>query len=298
MTNYKNQVALLLNVLPEVARESCFALHGGTAINLFVRNMPRLSVDIDLTYIPVEDRQTSFNNINGALDRIAKRLQKVLPKTEVNHQPERLKLQIRNNEALIKIEVNQGIRGLIGQIVPLELCKKASEVFDAFCVIQGVPFGQLYGGKICAAMDRQHPRDIFDVKYLLKEEGFTQEIKTGFLFTLLSSKRPVQEILYPNFIDQRQAFDNQFQGMTEEDFTYENFESTRKELFHVIHENITDSDKEFILKFETGTPDWSIYDFGEYPAVQWKLHNLNKFMQANPEKHQMGLSDLKSLLNI
>lgn len=49
---YKKQVSLLLDVLPEVAKENCFALHGGTAINLFVRSMPRLSVDIDLTYVP------------------------------------------------------------------------------------------------------------------------------------------------------------------------------------------------------------------------------------------------------
>ena len=43
---YLRQTGLLMNVLPEVARESCFALYGGTAINLFVLNMPRLSIDI------------------------------------------------------------------------------------------------------------------------------------------------------------------------------------------------------------------------------------------------------------
>lgn len=59
-SHYKNQVALLLSILPEVAKEKDLAVHGGTAINLFVRNMPRLSVDIDLTYIPVRDRTTSL----------------------------------------------------------------------------------------------------------------------------------------------------------------------------------------------------------------------------------------------
>lgn len=63
MSKYKHQVSLLLQVLPEVAKEPVFALHGGTAINLFVRDMPRLSVDIDLTYTPIEDRKTSFKNI-------------------------------------------------------------------------------------------------------------------------------------------------------------------------------------------------------------------------------------------
>ena len=50
---YRRQVQLLIRVLPSIAEEACFALKGGTAINLFVRDMPRLSVDIDLTYLPV-----------------------------------------------------------------------------------------------------------------------------------------------------------------------------------------------------------------------------------------------------
>ena len=68
MSNYKNQVSLLLQVLPEVAKETSFALHGGTAINLFIRDMPRLSVDIDLTNTPIEDRNASLKNIINALN--------------------------------------------------------------------------------------------------------------------------------------------------------------------------------------------------------------------------------------
>ena len=148
MEHYKPQVALLLNVLPEVVKESCFALHGGTAINLFVRNMPRLSVDIDLTYIPLEDRETSFTTINTALSSIEKRVKSVVPQTEIIHQREKLKLQIRNPEAMIKLEVNQGIRGVVSNPVRLALCEKAEATFDAFCMIQSVPFGQLFGGKM------------------------------------------------------------------------------------------------------------------------------------------------------
>ncbi len=76
---YKKQVQLLLTVMPEVAKEDCFALHGGTAINLFIRNMPRLSFDIDLTYLPFEDFETSRVNINAALQRIMGNIKKVLP---------------------------------------------------------------------------------------------------------------------------------------------------------------------------------------------------------------------------
>lgn len=51
---YRAQMDLLLQVLPLVAKEESFALKGGTAINLFVRDMPRLSVDIDLTWLPFD----------------------------------------------------------------------------------------------------------------------------------------------------------------------------------------------------------------------------------------------------
>ena len=61
---YRSQVALLLRIIPCVYKIEDFAVHGGTAINLFHSNMPRYSVDIDLTYIPIEDRETSLAAIN------------------------------------------------------------------------------------------------------------------------------------------------------------------------------------------------------------------------------------------
>ncbi|WP_338356037.1 nucleotidyl transferase AbiEii/AbiGii toxin family protein [Yeosuana marina] len=296
MNNYKNQVRLLLNVIPEVAKEKCFALHGGTAINLFVRNMSRLSVDIDLTYIPIEDRTTSFTNINNALGEIKKRLNIIFPNLLVVHEKDKLKLQISNKQALIKIEVNQGIRGLIGDPSTLVLCDKAQEEFDAFCSIQGVSIGQLYGGKIVASLDRQHPRDLFDAKDLLENEGFTEDIKEGFLFTLLSSKRPMKEVLFPNLIDQEQAFANQFMGMTEKPFSYADFEQTREKLVKVVREGLTETDKTFIISFENTSPDWSIYDFEKFPAIQWKLQNLLALRKSNPGKHSENMKELKRLL--
>lgn len=188
-TVYKKQVALLLSVLPEVAKEKSFALHGGTAINLFIREMPRLSVDIDLTYIPIEDRETTLANIGTALAEIKTRIEKVVPDVRVIDRSERGKLQISQAGTVIKLEVNLVGRGTLADPVELPLCLRAQEEFEAFCSIQTVSFEQLYGGKICAALDRQHPRDIFDVKYLLEMEGFSQKIKKGFFLCLLGSDR-------------------------------------------------------------------------------------------------------------
>lgn len=122
---FMRQVALLLNVLPEVAKEPNLALHGGTAINLFVRNMPRLSVDIDLTYLVIEDRETSLAHIVDALYRIEKNVLRIMPKLRTQIQRKELKLQLSQDGAQIKIEVNQIIRGCISNPEKMELCSRA-----------------------------------------------------------------------------------------------------------------------------------------------------------------------------
>ncbi len=71
-TIYFKQALLLVQMLPVVAKESCFALKGGTAINLFVRELPRLSVDIDLVYLPIEPRNESLSNMQFSLERISR----------------------------------------------------------------------------------------------------------------------------------------------------------------------------------------------------------------------------------
>jgi len=77
------QAELMLRVIPHVAGEQCFALKGGTAINLFLRDMPRLSVDIDLTYLPIEPRDRSLKNITDALKRIATSIKQAMPLVRV-----------------------------------------------------------------------------------------------------------------------------------------------------------------------------------------------------------------------
>jgi predicted nucleotidyltransferase component of viral defense system len=294
---YKKQVALLLNVLPEVAKENCFALHGGTAINLFIRDMPRLSVDIDLTYLPVEDRGTTLANVAAALERIKSNLEKVIKDARITHREGVGKLLISARGVDVKLEVNLVMRGTLAAPVKMQLCEKAQKELEAFSAIDVVPIGQLYGGKICAALDRQHPRDLFDIKYLLENEGFTNEIKEGFLLCLLSSDRPINEVISPNFQDQHQAMDNQFAGMSEEAFSYAEYEAVRKKLVKTIHEGLTKEDKEFLLSVKNVTPDWSIYNFEKFPAVAWKLQNLQKLKEANSEKHAKQYEDLKQKLD-
>ncbi len=62
-TQFYRQADLLIRIIPEIARIKELALHGGTAINLFYNEMPRLSVDIDLTYLPAGDRDIDMAKI-------------------------------------------------------------------------------------------------------------------------------------------------------------------------------------------------------------------------------------------
>lgn len=293
---YTKQVRLLLDVLPEVAKETCFAMHGGTAINLFVRDMPRLSVDIDLTYIEIAERNESLAGINAALIRIKERIEGLRPSIRIQHKENICKLQLDERGVMIKIEVNMVGRGLIGEATKGQLCEAAQEQFDVFCAMPIVPLGQLYGGKFCAAMDRQHPRDLFDVKLLLENEGFTDDIKRGFIFGLVGSNRPSHEMLNPNLLDQRMAFENQFEGMSAIEFGYDEYETTRLRLIETIQSGLNEDDKAFLLSFNRLEPDWSIYDFQEFPSVKWKILNLEKFKAENPETYQQQLSKLEMFL--
>lgn len=295
---YKKQVQLLLDVLPEVAKETCFAMHGGTAINLFYRDMPRLSVDIDLTYVSVENRDAALTGINQALERVRQNIMALRRTIQVQHREDVCKLQVTENDVLIKLEVNMVGRGLIDEQEKMPLCGLAQEQFDAFCAMPVVAMSQLYGGKLCAALDRQHPRDLFDIKLLLDNEGFTNEIKRGLIYGLASSTRPVHEMLAPHRLDQRSAFDNQFVGMSDIPFSYEDYESTRDTLIRTIRERLTDEDKAFLLSFSRLEPNWSIYDFQHFPSVKWKLLNIGKFRDKSPEEWQRQIDKLEAVFRL
>lgn len=296
---YKKQVDLLIDILLEIAKEDSFAMHGGTAINLFHLNMPRLSVDIDLTFVPFSDsRSEDLSKIRRSLESVKSRLKATFPTIRFDDEKraeEELKLLCTKNGVAVKVEVNQINRGLIADTCTKTLCLQAEEEFDKFCEIKTVSVGQLWGGKLNAALERQHPRDIFDVKSMFREVGYTEEIKKGFLFFLLCGKRPIDEVLNPNFVCQKVVFDSQFSGMAGEDFTYEDFEKIRKELVGLIQKSLTDSEKEFLLSFASSNPVWKDFDYSVYPAVKWKLLNISKLKRENPIKFRESVERLERL---
>lgn len=296
---YAQKVELLLRLIPIVMEEHVFAIHGGTAINLFLKDLPRYSVDIDLTYIPLADRQTSLDDINLHLKTIADKAKKTFKGMYVVTNFSTCKLLCEYRGKQVKIEVNQTKRGIVGGAVQsLPLSEKAQEEFSLFCEANVVPLTQLYGGKIAAALSRQHPRDLFDVKYM---DIPLSKCREGLIFCLLGSDRPIHESFAPRLIDQREAMDNQFAGMTDIPFTCEEFEDTRTKLINDVKSLMTDADKKFLISFESGQPEWNGYEFEyfkDYPSVQWKLLNLKKLAKQNSQKLQEEVEKLWNVFGI
>ncbi|MEZ4752756.1 MAG: nucleotidyl transferase AbiEii/AbiGii toxin family protein [Bdellovibrionota bacterium] len=301
--DYYFQVELLLQILPFLQQESCFSLKGGTAINLFFREMPRLSVDIDLTYLPLHGREESLQEINNCLKRIAEKITRSLPLVTIQQKtvrPNNLvnKLFIRRGEAIIKLEPNEILRGSVYLPKKIHLAKTVVEKFGMEFSILLNSFADVYAGKICAALDRQHPRDLFDIKILMEHEGITKEIQRAFVIYLASHNRPIEELLNPNLLDIQDVFKTQFEGMSSLAVTCKELEKVRIELISILRSSLTEDERYFLLSIASDEPDWDrieIEHVKDLPAIQWRLLNVQKMTL---EKKKASVENLRSVLGL
>jgi predicted nucleotidyltransferase component of viral defense system len=298
---YRRQVALLIRTIPLVAEETCFALKGGTAINLFVRDMPRLSVDIDLTYLPVADRSISLGEIDAALRRTADRIRTGIRGARVIEAPNSekviTKLFVEQDGVRIKIEVTPVLRGCVYDPQIRSVSATVEDQFG-FAEIQVVSFADLYAGKLVAALDRQHPRDLFDVRDLLANEGIDDAIRKAFIVYILSHNRPMAEVLAPARLNIEQEFARGFAGMSEKPVTLEDLLETRERFIAEIVGKMPGEHRRFLASFKRGEPDWKLLGIPhaeQLPAIQWRLQNLAKM---DREKRQRLIDGLLKALDI
>ncbi len=294
---YIGQVRLLVAVLPFVADEDCFALKGGTAINLFVREMPRLSVDIDLTYLPVEDRVTTLRNVEAALKRIGTRIKRALPDTDVRYiRGEPMTRFDVTRDGAIKVEVSPVTRGCLFAPEPRAVAETVEREFG-YAEVPVVSFPDLYAGKICAALDRQHPRDWFDVKLLLDNEGIDRRLMQALLVYIASSGQPMNELLKPRWSDLKRVYEQHFVGMTRAPVPLSDLEETRERLLNEIARQWLSRDTDFLLSMKNRQPNWDALGLDAaktLPALQWKLINLGKMSVA---KHAAAMAKLEHALD-
>ena len=296
---YYQQVSLLIRMLPVVATEPVFALKGGTAINLFIQDFPRLSVDIDLAYLPLEPRDEALQNVRTALERIAKRINEQPSTSAVlqDNRQDELRIIVTTESATIKIEVSPVARGTLHDPELLPVVESVEDEFG-YAEIPVVSQADLYGGKLCAAMDRQHPRDLYDVQRLLNAGGISREIFTGFLTYTLSHPRPIHEVMSPRWKELKQTFYDEFAGMTNEPVELSELIETRSRMVAALQAHFTERDQDFLLSFKRGKPDWTLFDessAAELPAIRWKLMNIQR-LSKNKDKHQQQLEKLENTL--
>lgn len=175
------------------------------------------------------------------------------------------------------------------------------ETFESFVEMPVVSHADLFGGKVSAALDRQHPRDLFDVRQLLDTEGFGNDVRAGLLVSLISHNRPIAELLAPEAKDQRRTFAGEFAGMTLLPFDFASHEATLADLVAAVRGSLTEPDRRFLVGFEAGEPDWSLFPVAHadrLPAPRWKLITIQKLRAGNSAKHAAGLRILAHVLGM
>jgi predicted nucleotidyltransferase component of viral defense system len=288
---YEGQVRLLVRALPSIAKQEAFALKGGTAINLFYRDMPRLSVDIDLTYLPLQDRDTTLKGINDTLEAIRADLQASLKGVKVSRiaggDNGDTRILVRDGLAEVKIETSPVARGTVHPPKTMVVSDSVADRFG-FAEMPVLAFEDLFGGKLHAAVDRQHPRDLFDVKLLYENEGLTDELFRTFLVYVASSGRPPHELLRPSLKTIEKEFSDEFEGMTSTNVSLDDLLATRVKLSEDIAARLDQNAMRFRLSLHDGAPDFGAIGLphaADLPAVRWKLINLARLKSENPEKH-------------
>jgi predicted nucleotidyltransferase component of viral defense system len=278
---FEAQVRLLLRVLPEFSDVSVLALKGGTAINLFVQDLPRLSVDLDFAYTGLEPRSEALSKIDAALRAVATQLERRglrIQGTPLLGTSSWVKFVVSGGAVQVKVEVNPVLRGLVfppqrRRVTP------STEAQYGFAETLLVSLADLYAGKMVAALDRQHPRDLFDVKLMQGQHLLTQDVKQAFLVYLISHDRRMSELLSPKFKSLEPEYSASFQGMTRQTVSLGDLESAGQALVISLQHNLTDADRQFLVSFKERQPQWELLGLPhvkELPAVRWKLANLEK----------------------
>ena len=300
---YLDTARLLTQVAPLVLEGDIFALKGGTAINLFVRDMPRLSVDLDLVFVDYRpDRDEALARINEAIRSAVGRLKKRGFQTHAATAADagETKLFVRRDKLEVKVEVNFVLRGTVHPVRSISFTPKAKETLLADVELPIVALEDLYGGKLVAALDRQHPRDLFDVMQLFLHEGITPAIRRSFVVYLASHNRPIHEVLFPSLRDISGDYDSTFRGMTAEPAELDALLAARERMIAELHASLDAEEREFLLSLARNAPNWAllgIEHLEQLPGIRWKLSNLERLAKANPKKLKAQAQELEALFD-
>ena len=283
---YIDTVRLLIDIAPTIFTSSRLAMKGGTALNLFVQDMPRLSVDIDVVFTDhTLTRDEALSAIEADLKAAGVRLEARGLSVVIPRKPssEDVKLFIRNDSVEVKIEVNHVFRGTLMPVETVPLAPAAQDMFTSGLYVPMLNRAELYGSKLVAAMDRQHPRDIFDVLKMYEKFGLDASFVDCFVAYLAGHNRPVHEVLFSADAPFDAIYESHFRGMTTHEVSLEALLEIRAKLKADLPKALTQRHKDFLLSLVKLEPAWDLMPFEslrDLPALKWKLLNLEKLKKT------------------
>lgn len=299
---YVSTVQLLLDIAPAIFETPLFAMKGGTALNLFVQDLPRLSVDIDVVFVRHDmPRDEALKAIKDELAAAKARIEGMGLAAEIrqNKTGDEAKMFVTDNTSEVKVEVNFVFRGTVLTPVRSSLTAAAQTLFTANIEVPILAVPELYGSKLVAAMDRQHPRDLFDVQHMFDRFGLPPGFVDCFVAYLAGHNRPIHEVLFAKPQPLAEVFASEFVGMTNTPVTVEQLEATRVRLFELLPKALTPAHRTFLLSLVQADPDWSQMPFAhlqDLPAIRWKLMNLAKLKKSNPQRFVQQHDELAARL--
>ena len=297
---YERRATVAMRLLPYVAPATMFVLKGGTAINMFIRNMERLSVDIDLSLLSRVGWPQAYEDIQGGLMQIAKHIKDNVKGVKVDFVPMRKKewitqLNVTADGVTIKIEAAQGMPGCVHAPTLLGTQPKVSERFG-YTEMQTASFEDVYAEKIVAALSRSTGRDLFDMMKLFENEGVSDSVKSTFIVHLLADKKLVPQVITPKTDDITATFHKKFKGMTDYDVDIKDIERARDRTHTEMVVNMAEAHKQTILDYYSLKPDWSkigLPQAAEMPAIQRRLDYLKTL---TPEDRAAHIKEIKAVL--
>jgi hypothetical protein len=302
--DYQRAVQLLLRLVPIVFASDVFALKGGTAINLFMSPVSRLSVDLDLAFLPLGLPRAE------ALAEISRELEGVRERAEASSLTTRAPRRVSGDESQVlvsdgqtevKIEVNQVFRGSVLPTHMARLHPTAEELFATHVAARLLANAEVYAGKAVAALDRQHPRDLFDVWIRYHDGGYSSSDLDVFAVYLAGHNRPPHEILTDRDRPLADLYVASLVGMTSGNTpSVEELDATRRQFRLDVLRRMSSQAREFLTSFFALDPAWDALPFSgleQLPALQWKQRNLEVFRARRPHDFAAHYEALDRLLH-
>ena len=298
----RSQMQLLVDLMPYVSED--FAPKGGTAINMFCRDLPRYSVDMDLVYLPRTDRLTAVRSMRGLLEQMRRAAQNGLrgvTTSQVRGGKDAtaglLWVEVRRGEVSVKIETPVSARQTLHAPSILNAVPAAESEFGP-ARMKVVSFDEMYAGKVGASLGRRQLRDMFDIFHLLENEGLTEDLFRSFLAYAVADGRPPHMILSRAWHARKLPEQKRWQELMRTTLPMDRLLAANAELRQQCENRITPQVRQFLIDVHDGAADPGVIGIPEastWPAFLWRMRQRALFKAKKPHEHARQRREIEAI---